>query len=723
MLATDCLLHPWLKRLPPPPTAKVNGTVNQIINNELDLQKDVLRGIVDRWNCDVNSDDGKSKIIEFNSTENGISEENPKPATTKEETEAKKKIKRQTSLPNGHGPPPRKKEGDQIKLITKGVVTGLVSGFEPKKVTEKPKERCKMNGEIKKLNGFGDIHSKFMQNSKVNKIEEPLSRVKNETNKQISDSKLPAPQQTANPAKVSNHVNDKSTSSMEKIADTKPSVDITKNISSRSNSEEKKPANDSNSMKNELPTDSKESNGTSKLPDVTINKTHSSPQNKNINLARSSETSQNSIATVGSQNCNSEKVPEKEKVELNGKSTEITSSKNSQLNTAVQNSPTKLAETVDKTVTSEKTEVKVEDNQKTDSNSATTQSTTTENKPKSSPKPQKKSVNAKSSTDEKKTTSTSSSSSTVPQSTNYAKVGVNISKVSSKSEIDKQSLASSKTSSSRDPSPNTLSPHSPSTNKESQTPKSSPSSSRTSPAKLADTSSASHTVPSRSKKQSIQVEEDDDSFQCMKKRNVLIQNIIENYEQKAQQANEDSRRPSNINVDDLLDGDQLIDFFNRPKLTQRRISDITSLLSGSDNVERSIEEMKAFCKNLSQMVRFRQDSINEGDAKSSSKRPKFRISCFSRDVPMMNSSGPCSSNLFNYVPWYDEELSTSWNLAKSNTHSDPGSLRNSPEPLAPPSLTRKILSKFFNNSIEYGMAGVPSSQHAAPKDKVAEILS
>lgn len=681
MSATDCLLHPWLKRIPPPPTAKVNGTQNQVTNNELDLQKDVLRGIVDRWNYDINGDD-ISKIIEFSSTENGISEETPKPDPKIEETNAKKKPKRQTSLPNGHGPPPRKKDDGQIKLITKGVVTGLASGFELKKMPEKPKS--KMNGEIKKLNGFGDIHNKFIQNLKVN---EPL-KVKNEI-KQNGNSKVAA---QANPANV-NHGQEKSTS-IEKL-DVKPSNDVIKKVE---NSEEKKPMNGLSSMKNGLSTNSNELNGTGKLPENNIDNTHSSPQNKSANSAQSNETSQNSKATIGSQNCNTEKVPPKEKVELNGKSTEIMSSKNSQLSTAAQNSPPKVVEKVEKPV-AEKTEV--ENSQKTDSNS---QSTATETKPKSSPKPQKKS--AKSSTDEQKT---SCSSSTIPQSTNEPKVDVKISKVPSKSEVNNQSL-SSKTSSSRDPSPNTLSPHSASTQK-SETPKTSPASSRTSPV-------ASSPTSPRGKKKSIQVDEDDDSFQCMKKRNVLIQNIIENYEQKAQKANAD-RRPSNM---DLLDGDQLIDFFNGPKLTQRRISDITSLLSGSDNVERSIEEMKAFCKNLSQMVRFRQDSITEGDAKSSSKRPKFRISCFSRDVPMMNSSGPCSSNLFNYVPWYDEELSTSWNLAKSNTHSDPGSLRNSPEPLAPPSLTRKILSKFFNNSIEYGMAGVPSS-HANTKDKVAEIRS
>lgn len=718
MSATDCLSHPWLKRSPPPPTAKVNGTENQTINNELDLQKDVLRGIVDRWNCDVNGDDsGKSKIIEFSSVENGISEETPKPIATKEETGVKKTIKRQTSLPNGNGPPPRKKEGDPpMKLIIKGVVNGLVSGFEPKKMPEKPVEKGKINGEVKKLNGFGEIHNKFMQSSiKMNKTEEPQSRVKLETNKQISDSKLPT-SPTENPAKVSNHVPDKTVASMEKVVENNPSVNVIKKDPSEAISEDKKPANDSKSIKYELQANHT-ANGTSQVPNITFNKTHSSLQDKNKNLAQSIDTSQNSKTTVGSQKCNSEKVSPKENIKLNSKSTDCTTKEHSQLNTVRENSPSKL-----KTIASEKTEV--EDSQKTDSNSASTQSTATENKPKSSPRTQKKVVNAKSSTNEGKVNATNSSSSTVPQPTNEAKIDVKISEVSSVPEVKKQSLTSSKsTSPSRGSSPNTLTPHSPSTNKKSDTPKSSPTSSRTSPAKLANTSSTASPTTPRNKKKSIQVEEDDDSFECMKKRNVLIQDIIENYEQKAEKVNADSRSPSNINADALLDGDPFADFFNGPKLTQRRISDITSLLSGSDNVERSIEEMKAFCKNLSQMVRFRQDSISEGDAKSSSKRPKFRISCFSRDVPLMNSSGPCNSSLFNYVPWYDEELSTSWNLANNNTHSDPGSLRNSPEPLAPPSLTRKILSKFFNNSIEYGMAGVPSSQRAAPKDKIAEIRS
>lgn len=693
MSATDCLSHPWLKRLPPAPTAKINGTHSPIITNELDLQKDVLRGIVDRWNCDINGDaNSKPKIIEFEPIECGDSE-NLKPIQSTEAAAAKKKIEKQTSLPNGNAPPPRKKENGQIKLITKGVVTGLVSGFEPKKVAEKPLERCRMNGDVKKLNGLGD-RNKFNQSS---------GQVKNTEEAKMKNTVSKVPSKNEESPKL---VGDSTPS--EKVDTKSPDTSSAIKQIPASQVENKKSVNDTKLV----PAESKE---LSKLPSNMNNTAHSITQGKNVSSSQYNETSQNSQAVVGSQISNSEKVP-CNKTELSKKTTGASSaSKNSPI--SVESSPIKLLENENKTAA--KTEVKVEAKTGIKSETSLTEvkseacqktgssptPTTTENKMESSPKPQKK-IPVKSSTDRK--------TSPVPQSTNDSKTGIKISRVPSKSEINKQSLDSSKsTSPARGRSPNALSPHSA---KKSET-SPSPTSSRTSPSRLA----ASPEV-SRSKK-SIQVEEDDDSFQCMRKRNFLIQNIIENYEQKAQKANADLRKSSKVNVDALLDGEQLVDFFSSPKLTQRRISDITSLLSGSDNVERSIEEMKAFCKNLSQMVRMRQDSITEDDTKFSSKRPKFRISCFSRDVPLVNSSGSCTTNLFNYVPWYDAELSTSWNLAKSNTHSDPGSLRNSPEPLAPPSLTSKILSKFFNNSIEYGMAGVPSSQHATPKDKVAEILS
>lgn len=244
--------------------------------------------------------------------------------------------------------------------------------------------------------------------------------------------------------------------------------------------------------------------------------------------------------------------------------------------------------------------------------------------------------------------------------------------------------------------------------------------------------SCSSTASDSSKKKGVgrrdtctKVEVNDESYECVKKRSFVIKNIVENYEHKTElespaHSSTHADRKGDSSEENMLDS-------HHDSILQRRISDITSLLSRAD-IDRSIEEMTSFCKNLNQMVRIRADNNSRtSSSENSSKRPKFRISCFSRDVPFSNSP-PYHAQLLNYLPLGadDDSIATSptWSFHKADSfHSDPGSLRDSPERFGPPSLTRKILSKFFSDSMEYNLASVPSTSHTITKDKITELIS
>ncbi len=230
----------------------------------------------------------------------------------------------------------------------------------------------------------------------------------------------------------------------------------------------------------------------------------------------------------------------------------------------------------------------------------------------------------------------------------------------------------------------------------------------------------------------VEVEVDDGSYRCVKKRNVFIKNIVESYEQRSKKIQTevrgtkeaDSTTPAEAGPSEFQ---QLLDR-PQPQLTHRRISDISSLLSSSDRLEldKSIEEMTAFCNNIHQIARLRSDSYTKtSEGETTSKRPKFRLSCFSRDVPTFISTPPYRTNFLNYLPWCGggDDNPFSWTFKKSAAHhSDPGSLRNSPERATSPSLTRKILSKFFDNA-EYNVADISTNPRNLAKDKLTEIFS
>lgn len=222
---------------------------------------------------------------------------------------------------------------------------------------------------------------------------------------------------------------------------------------------------------------------------------------------------------------------------------------------------------------------------------------------------------------------------------------------------------------------------------------------------------------------STKVEVNDESYECIKKSSFVIKKIIENHEQEVQRLKGSPNCSINVNAkSDLYENENSFDGIHN-SIFQRRISDITSLLSRSD-VDRSFKEMSSLCKNLSNSMHIQTDiESRKSIPESSSKRPKLRISCSSRDVPFTGAS-PHQAQLLNYLPLNADEytsISSTWSFLKTNNfHSDPGSLRNSPERYGPPSLTRKILSKFFRDSMEYNLTSVPS---IITKDKITELIS
>lgn len=230
------------------------------------------------------------------------------------------------------------------------------------------------------------------------------------------------------------------------------------------------------------------------------------------------------------------------------------------------------------------------------------------------------------------------------------------------------------------------------------------------------------TIDNRQRK-STKVEVNDESYECTKKSSFIIKKIIENHEQEAQLLKGSRNCSISVNAQsDLFENENSFDNIHN-SILQRRISDITSLLSRSD-VDRSFTEISSLCKNLSNSMHIQTNlESRKSIPESSSKRPKLRISCSSRDVPL-TSAPPHQAQLLNYLPLNTDEytsISSTWSFLKTDTfHSDPGSLRNSPERYGPPSLTRKILSKFFRDSMEYNLTSVPS---IITKDKITELIS
>lgn len=270
---------------------------------------------------------------------------------------------------------------------------------------------------------------------------------------------------------------------------------------------------------------------------------------------------------------------------------------------------------------------------------------------------------------------------------------------------------------------------------------------------------------------------DDDCYECIKNRRIIIKNIVENFEPKLKSKNKTksvfmvTRRTSSphdgtneirtvakngcVDVDRLSTDvfSKMNDLFRSPKIMRRRVSDTDGALSCSESIDKSIEDVTSFCNNLTQIVRLRATAAAAAAASTAYqnestlfKRPKYRISCFSRDVPFAASSLSSSSSPSDLVnlkmtmqsPLFNNSIDSSSSMSCPNWsfhirnrnpfHSDPGSLRNSPERLTSPtlSLTNEILSKLFNNSAaEYNFANAstPSTSHNITKEKITKIIS
>jgi len=220
---------------------------------------------------------------------------------------------------------------------------------------------------------------------------------------------------------------------------------------------------------------------------------------------------------------------------------------------------------------------------------------------------------------------------------------------------------------------------------------------------------------------SIQVEISDESYNRIKKCTFIIKNITEC--SKSVNANTSAHSSSSASDEEAEEplGNVTL---------RRRISDITSLLS-QDHTNRLADEIANVRNNLTQLRRNRQDNLSKSlscgeSGNFTSKRPKFRISCFSRDVPLASPLTNCHNltNLSTAALNGEDAQSAPWSRRRTTNHSDPSSLRTSPEPYDPPSLTRKILSRFFSETMDYDLsAGVPSpSPNSMTKDKLTELI-